>query len=61
MSRVSQNIVFANPTLRLLARHLVQLLAAEVMSSPAPDPKEEIEDMIAKCSVGLAGKVRKGL
>ncbi|KAF8438365.1 putative aminoadipate reductase [Boletus edulis BED1] len=55
-SQISQNIVFANPTLRLLARRLIQLLAGEEASF-SPDPKVEIEDMIAKYSIGLGGKV----
>ena len=61
-SRVSQNVVFSNPTLRLLARHLIQLLAGEHASpSPALDPKAEIEDMIARYSIGLGGEVGNGV
>ncbi|KAG6374188.1 hypothetical protein JVT61DRAFT_4841 [Boletus reticuloceps] len=59
-SQISQDIVFTNPTLRLLAKRLIQLLAGEEGSfSPAPDPQVEIEDMIAKYSIGL-GKLGDG-
>ncbi|KAH0833861.1 putative aminoadipate reductase [Lanmaoa asiatica] len=55
--RISQNIVFSNPTLRLLARHLIQLFAArDTSSSPSSDPEAEIEDMIAKYSIGFGDK-----
>ena len=54
MSRISQNVIFSNPTLRLLAGHLIQLVTGKDASpSPTADPKAEIEAMIAKYSVGL--------
>lgn len=57
-SRVNQNIVFSNPTLRRLAGHLVQLVAGKDASPlPAPDPKAEIEAMIAKYAIGLGHDV----
>lgn len=54
-SQISQNIIFSNPTLRLLAKHLVQLVAGKDAS--IADPKAEIEDMIAKYSIGLKDDV----
>ncbi|KAH0833866.1 putative nonribosomal peptide synthetase [Lanmaoa asiatica] len=64
-SRVGQNVVFANPTLRRLASHLIERVVgedadADVSSLPAPDGKTEIENMISKYSVGL-GEVGGGV
>ncbi|KAF9228211.1 acetyl-CoA synthetase-like protein [Gyrodon lividus] len=55
-SRISQNIVFSNPTIRLLARYLIQLIVSKETFS-ATDAKTRIEDMIAKYSVGLGNKI----
>ena len=59
-SRIGHNVVFANPTVRRLSSHLIQCV---VDASPlsAPDPKAEIEDMIAKYAVGLGDKVGDGV
>ncbi|KIO03672.1 hypothetical protein M404DRAFT_1001160 [Pisolithus tinctorius Marx 270] len=53
VSRISQNIVFANPTLRALAEQLVNIITHK---QDTVDPKVEIENMIKKYSSGLPGK-----
>jgi thioester reductase-like protein len=50
--RINQNIVFANPTIQLLARHLIQLVLLSDTSTTT-DARAEIEAMIAKYSVGF--------
>ena len=61
-SRIGQNVVFANPTVRRLASHLIQCVGGGDDSPlSAPDPKAEIEDMIAKYAVGLGDEVGDGV
>ncbi|KIJ18039.1 hypothetical protein PAXINDRAFT_97557 [Paxillus involutus ATCC 200175] len=55
-SRISQNIVDLNPTIRLLARRLIRLVGSKDTFA-ATETTAEIEDMIAKYSVGLGDKV----
>ncbi|KAF8838098.1 putative aminoadipate reductase [Paxillus ammoniavirescens] len=55
-SRISQNIIYLNPTIRLLARRLIRLVGTKDTFA-ATEATAEIEDMIAKYSVGLADKV----
>ena len=62
-SRISQNVVFANPTLRRLASHLIECVvgeSADASSKPVRDAKTEIEDMISKYVVGLGDEVGGG-
>ena len=49
-SRISPNVVFSNPTLTGLANELVNLISGKASMA---DPKEEIERMIEKYSIGL--------
>ena len=57
-SRIGQNVIFENPTLRRLASHLIEyVVGIDASPSAAPDPKAEIEEMIAKYAVGLGDKV----
>lgn len=53
VSRISQNIVFAYPTLRVLAGQLVNIITRK---ADTVDPKAEIEHMVEKYSSGLSGK-----
>ncbi|KAI5982414.1 hypothetical protein EDD15DRAFT_2400508 [Pisolithus albus] len=53
VSRISQNIVFSYPTLRVLAGQLVNIVTRK---ADAVDPKAEIEHMVEKYSSGLPGK-----
>ncbi|KAI5992131.1 hypothetical protein EDD15DRAFT_2519217 [Pisolithus albus] len=55
VSRISQNIVFSYPTLRVLARQLVNIVTRK---ADAVDPKAEIEHMVEKYSSGLPGRER---
>ncbi|KAF8835574.1 putative aminoadipate reductase [Paxillus ammoniavirescens] len=55
-SRISQNIIYLNPTIRLLARYLIRLVVSKDASS-ATEGTAEIEDMIAKYSAGLGDKI----
>ena len=52
--RVSLNVVFSNPTLTVLANHLVNLVTGKANTA---DPKAEIERMIEKYSSGLQGNI----
>ncbi|KIJ18040.1 hypothetical protein PAXINDRAFT_9124 [Paxillus involutus ATCC 200175] len=55
-SRISQNIIYLNPTIRVLARHLIRLVGSK--DAPAvTEGTAEIEDMIAKYSAGLGDKI----
>ena len=49
-SCISPNVVFSNPTLTGLANELVNLISGKASMA---DPKEEIERMIEKYSIGL--------
>ena len=53
-SRVSANVVFSNPTLTGLANELVNLINGKTSMA---DPREEIERMIEKYSIGLQGSI----
>ena len=53
-SRVSANVVFSNPTLTGLANELVNLINRKTSMA---DPREEIERMIEKYSIGLQGSI----
>lgn len=57
--QISQNVIFSHPTLRLLAKYLIQLVDGKDGSplQGAPDPKAEIEAMIAKYAIGLGDEV----
>ncbi|KIJ61725.1 hypothetical protein HYDPIDRAFT_158984 [Hydnomerulius pinastri MD-312] len=59
-SRINQNIIFLNPTIRLLARYLIKIVVHKDAST-APDAKAEIEDMIEKYSSGFGDKVSNGV
>ncbi|KAI6042367.1 male sterility protein-domain-containing protein, partial [Pisolithus marmoratus] len=58
VSRISQNIIFAYPTVRALAEHLVNSITRKADSV---DPKAEIENMVKKYSSGLPGKHTSGV
>ncbi|KAI6017888.1 hypothetical protein EDC04DRAFT_2607953 [Pisolithus marmoratus] len=58
VSRISQNIIFAYPTVRALAEHLVDSITRKADSV---DPKAEIENMVKKYSSGLPGKRTSGV
>ncbi|KAI6117048.1 hypothetical protein EDD16DRAFT_1708011 [Pisolithus croceorrhizus] len=53
VSRISQGIVFAYPTLRVLAGKLVNIITRK---ADTVNPKAEIEHMVEKYSLGLPGK-----
>ncbi|KAI6042365.1 acetyl-CoA synthetase-like protein [Pisolithus marmoratus] len=53
VSRISQNIVFTYPTLRVLAEQVVNIITRKTDTT---DPKAEIENMLEKYSSGLPGK-----
>ncbi|KAI5990800.1 putative aminoadipate reductase [Pisolithus marmoratus] len=57
VSRISQNIVFTYPTLRVLAEQLVNIITRKADTT---DPKTEIENMLQKYSSGLSGKHVRG-
>ena len=56
-SRVSPNVIFSNPTLAVLANHLVDLVTGKASTA---DPKAEIELMVEKYSSGLQGNILSG-
>ncbi|KAI6017887.1 putative aminoadipate reductase [Pisolithus marmoratus] len=58
VSRISQNIVFTYPTLRVLAEQLVNIITHK---TDTVDPKVEIEAMLRKYSSGLPGKRISGI
>ncbi|KAI6156286.1 putative nonribosomal peptide synthetase [Pisolithus thermaeus] len=58
VSRISRNIVFAYPTLRLLAGQLVNIVARK---AGIVDAKAEIEHMLERYSSGLPGKRIDGI
>ncbi|KAI5992035.1 putative aminoadipate reductase [Pisolithus orientalis] len=58
VSRISQNIVFANPTLRGLSKQLVNIITHK---ADTVDPKAEIENMVRRYSSGLPGKRVSGI
>ncbi|KAI6117045.1 hypothetical protein EDD16DRAFT_1520243 [Pisolithus croceorrhizus] len=58
VSRISRNIVFAYPTLRLLAGQLVNIVARK---AGIVDAKAEIEHMLERYSSGLPGKPIDGI
>ncbi|KAI6102822.1 putative aminoadipate reductase [Pisolithus sp. B1] len=53
VSHISQNIVFAYPTLRVLSGKLVNIITCK---ADTVNPKAEIEHMVEKYSLGLPGK-----
>ncbi|KAL4077419.1 putative nonribosomal peptide synthetase, partial [Scleroderma citrinum] len=57
-SRISPNVVFSNPTLAVLANHLVNLITGK---ASAIDHKADIERMVEKYSSGLQGDIFRDL
>ncbi|KAG9308660.1 putative aminoadipate reductase [Chiua virens] len=64
VSRIGQNVIFANPTLRRLASHLIHCVVGEgadvSLALPVLDMKTEIENMVAKYTVGMGDDAKVG-